>query len=55
MGVLNVSWCTLFLFRFKTSRVDFMSCKTDISQEPIDDFTSKLINYGKERKEKDQF
>ena len=32
-----------------------MSRKTDISQGTIDDFASKLINYGKEGIEKDQF
>ena len=32
-----------------------MSRKTDISLGPIDDLASKLINYGKESKEKDQF
>ena len=44
-----------FLFRFETSSVHFMSRKTDTSQEPIDDLASKLINYDKESKEKDQF
>ena len=44
-----------FLFRFETSSVHFMSRKSDISQGTIDDLASKLINYGKESKEKDQF
>ena len=30
-----------------------MSRKTDISWETIDDLASKLINYGKESKEKE--
>ena len=34
-----------FLFHFETSNVHFMSRKSDISQEPIDDLASKLINY----------
>ena len=34
-----------FLFRFETSNVHFMSRKSDISQETIDDLASKLINY----------
>ena len=32
-----------FLFRFETSSIYFMSRKTDISQGPNDDLTSKLI------------
>ena len=44
-----------FLFRLETSSAHFMSRITDITKEPIDDFTSKLINYGKESIEKDQF
>ena len=43
------------LFHLEKSNVHYMSRKTDISQEPIDDLASKLINYGKESKEKDQF
>ncbi len=34
------------------SHVHFMSRSIDISQEPIDDLASKLINHGKEGKEK---
>ena len=33
------------LFRIETSSVHFMSRKTDVSQRPIDDLASKLINY----------
>ena len=44
-----------FLFRFETSSVHFISRESDISHETIDDLASKLIIYGKESKEKDQF
>ena len=42
-------------FRFETSSVHFMSREIDISHGTIDDLASKVINYGKESKEKDQF
>ena len=44
-----------FFIPLETSRVHFMSRKTDTLQGTINGFTSKLINYGKEIKEKDQF
>ena len=44
-----------FLNRFETSSVHDMSRKTDVSQETIDDLTSKVIQYGKDSKEKDHF
>ena len=52
--------CTVDFFhnfgcRFETSCVHFKSRESDILHETIDDLTSKLINYGKESKENDQF
>ena len=44
-----------FLCPFETSSVHFMSRESDIWQRPIDDLESKVINYGKESKEKDHF
>ena len=44
-----------FLFPFETSNVHFMSRESDIWQRPIDDLESKVINYGKEIKEKYHF
>ena len=42
---LHSGFLLQFLFRFETSSVHFMSRKSDISQRPIDDLASKLINY----------
>ena len=44
-----------FLFRSETFSVHFMSRKSDILLETIDDLASKVIKYGKESGEKDQF
>ena len=49
---LHSGFLPQYLFRFETSSVHFMSRETDISNVTIDDFTSKLIKYGKESKEK---
>ena len=44
-----------FWFRYETLSVHYMCRKSDNSQETIDDLASKVINSGKESKEKDHF
>ena len=45
---------TIFVSHRNIKR-SFHESQIDILQEPIDDFASKLITYGKESKEKDHF
>ena len=50
----TVDFFTVFE-KIETSSVHFMGRESDISQETIDELASKLINYGKDSKEKDHF